>query len=245
MKIFTESDGEILEDIDDEQITNYWGQQFLEEAALKKGLGVSTLRVDWGIPEGRYWGEATPARDLETLIEGAFFHSYLQGDDWFISDATVQDTRWLRYYFLTSLDFALSIDAEPNTLHEDFDEEHQCISVGEDVRLEWRFDGRCVDGHYCFYLKGTGIDDHVLWLDKDGFADRFEANRLIHLYIKRNGIHWKPQYYTQQVLSHFHDLHPPLHDWYVERDQDIPPDWNEDVIVKRFEEGGQPCERHS
>jgi hypothetical protein len=88
------------------------------------------------------------------------------------------DSNILRGYFLDSLEFALDSNAGPDTLYTDLGERPDGIEWGREgskdwTRIEWRFNGRDTDGHWCFSLSCTASDDTSIWLESD-WLDREE-----------------------------------------------------------------------
>lgn len=127
--------------------------------------------------------------DVRDMIRAMFAVCNLEAHHWRLPGVDTDgnladlasDTRWLRSYFLDSVEFALDSEAEPDTLFDDFGEETQGIEFGLDsgpdwmqrwVRIETRFDGRCADGDYAFSLTCTNSDDDAVWLESEAMADR-------------------------------------------------------------------------
>lgn len=130
--------------------------------------------------------------DIRDMISAMFAACDLTADHWNLSAVDSQgepadmeaDTRWLREYFLDSVEFALDANADPDTLFDDFGEEVMGLEFGREGTEEWcrievRFDGRNIDGDYAFSVSCTGSDDTAVWLEPEAMADRDDVLRAI------------------------------------------------------------------
>lgn len=123
--------------------------------------------------------------DIRDMIRAMFAVCNLEAEHWELPKTDSRgsipdlksDTRWLREYFLDSLEFAIDADAEPDTLFDDFGEEVMGLEFGRDGTKEWcrietRFDGRNIDGDYALSVSCTGSDDTAVWLESSAMEDR-------------------------------------------------------------------------